>query len=79
MQHLIQYDHHDCWERIQDVIVTYKIENFIKDCNKLLDNINNKEVSKRLKEQVNYVVDYNGESFKTRLSKCVNNLLQIYL
>ena len=66
---LIQYDHHNCWEKFRDAIVCKEKILFIKNCQQLLKLAIDPDVSRRTKEDVKYVVFSDTSTYAQRLNK----------
>src|SRR5206468_3208805 len=73
---LYEYEHHQCWRRFSDVVVSTRKNSFISDCQKLLSLAKDKKVERRLRQDAQHVVFHDERSYPDRLFNCVRSLMR---
>jgi hypothetical protein len=72
---LYEYEHHQCWRKFPDVVVSDRKERFIQDCQRLIGLAKDKRVSQRLREEAKHVVFFDELPYPDRLFRCVQGLI----
>jgi hypothetical protein len=72
---LSQYDHHNCWQRIENIVNCQDFENLAACMEELVKVSEQEGIEDQLKESVKYVVYHDKRDYSMRLLDVVKNLV----